>query len=290
MDSNRFDALARSIGNVGSRRAILRGLAAAGAATGIAGTERAAANGSGARTCRGYGVGCTRSSQCCSAFCNTQRTSPRSSRNRCVCPPNQTTCGGRCTDTAADAANCGACGHICVELADTCLDGECVCGDGAACDPATATGCVDGACTCGSGPACTSLQADTCTDGACTCGAGDPCGDNETCADGVCLPLTCNPVTVSAMSCVVTTNGEVAYGSAAGYFQNNSDEYGCDKDSDCTKWGAIQAPNPGDWFGCAYAADWAGNGLRNAHLEVEELNGALFDGIGACAFFRPAEF
>jgi hypothetical protein len=88
----------------------------------------------------------------------------------CVCPD---VCGGTCTDTSVDVANCGACGHVCGEL-DICRQGTCVC-DATACPNGT---CVDtemddnncGGCgvTCPSGV--------SCTWGNCGCPAGlTPC-------------------------------------------------------------------------------------------------------------------
>lgn len=43
---------------------------------------------------------------------------------RCQCSP-AATCDGRCTDVAADRANCGACGNVCSKSEAACLGGEC---------------------------------------------------------------------------------------------------------------------------------------------------------------------
>src|SRR3954447_18220974 len=64
MDSDRFDRLARTLGQTRSRRQALWGLAgAATAALALGGREASAG------TCKGKGKACTRNRQCCSKKC-----------------------------------------------------------------------------------------------------------------------------------------------------------------------------------------------------------------------------
>jgi hypothetical protein len=232
VDGNRFDALSRHIGGVGSRRALLRGIATAiiGGSALISAVPADAAN----RTCRLAGQMCINDGQCCSARCNRSRSASRLRRNRCECPANFTSCNGFCANLASDMANCGTCGDACTRLADACIGGECGCGDGPVCDATTADGCTAGACTCGGDPACDPDFADGCVDGACTCGDGPACASNEGCIDGVCLALTCTAVSPYPL-CTVTTSGAV-YGMYGGvpHFNNDGINPYCSVDSECT--------------------------------------------------------
>lgn len=75
------------------------------------------------------------------------------SRSVCLagtgCPAPLTECGGKCTATSGDKANCGACGHACTGT-ETCVDGACKPGSSgtcAFCSPGLE--CVNGQCACG---------------------------------------------------------------------------------------------------------------------------------------------
>ncbi len=127
MDDQRFDQLARMMGQGIGRRSVVAGLVAA--ITGTVGLGSASANGIGGRrtVCRPIGVGCTRGSQCCSGNCPTSRALPRAVRNRCGCPDNQVFCGGGCVDVTESNDNCGSCGYICATWSgEICCNGECV--------------------------------------------------------------------------------------------------------------------------------------------------------------------
>lgn len=83
-------------------------------------------------------------------------------------------CGGVCTRTASDSANCGACGHSCAAAmaGSSCLSGTCQCGSGRTACPG-----AGGATTC----------AVTATDAA-NCGAcGKQCQTGATCGGGKCV-------------------------------------------------------------------------------------------------------
>jgi hypothetical protein len=150
------------------------------------------------------------------------------------------------------------CGTTCIDLAastDNC--GAC----GAACDP---------------------LLADACTDGTCTCGAGDSCGAGEKCYAGACIPLTCTMAAGSAI-CVVSTTGEIGqFSTAAEFFQSNSGEYGCDRDSECTLNDEGACSRAGVWCGCVFAFD-LGSGLTAfiQYMATAE-SVTVTDGSGVC--------
>ncbi len=60
------------------------------------------------------------------------------------CEEGQLYCGGACTDTSTNAANCGACGNACSGETPACIGGVCSCTDsscpaGQNCDPTTGT-------------------------------------------------------------------------------------------------------------------------------------------------------
>ncbi|MBL8716453.1 MAG: hypothetical protein JNL79_10690, partial [Myxococcales bacterium] len=93
-----------------------------------------------------------------------------------------TLCGGKCTSTASDPANCGACGKTCSGGTPACVGGACTC--------PTASRCGGGVCAdltsdfdnCGScGNACDPGQ--TCVASACVCNAG------TTACGGACVDL-----------------------------------------------------------------------------------------------------
>jgi len=149
MHGRSIDRLARELVGARTRRSAII------AVLGLAGGTSSVAQGS--AICRPPGVGCTRGGQCCSGLCETQRSAPRSRRNRCycipvcdgkvcgsnhcggtcgVCNPGETCCGNGdlCVDLATSAAHCGACGNACGS-AQSCISGVCsnldVCSTGA---------------------------------------------------------------------------------------------------------------------------------------------------------------
>jgi hypothetical protein len=119
MEGRRFDDLTRRLTDTLNRRRVVASL------LGVAG---AAALGSGAEArvrCRAYDASCTRSAQCCTAYCETSRQAARRRRNRCSCPPGLGWCDGVCVDLTTKQ-NCGTCGEICTGQ-EICLSGACVC-------------------------------------------------------------------------------------------------------------------------------------------------------------------
>ena len=87
--------------------------------------------------------------------------------------PNQTSCGGVCTDTSGDNNNCGACGVVCGSGA-TCQSGACVPGGP----------CANGGTSCNG--ACTDTTSDPNNCGAC----GVSCGSGMTCQYSTCAPTS----------------------------------------------------------------------------------------------------
>ena len=119
MDGLRFDDMARRLGGMLDRRRVVASL------LGVVGAA-ATAGGAEARVrCRGYDASCTRSAQCCTAYCETSRQEARRRRNRCVCPGDLAWCAGACV-ALTTSANCGTCGEICTGQ-EICLSGACVC-------------------------------------------------------------------------------------------------------------------------------------------------------------------
>jgi hypothetical protein len=119
MDASRFDRMSRVLAGGMSRRRALAAAFGIGAAT-VAGLEPASA----ATRCRPFRNTCTRDSHCCSGSCPRGKATTIAQRNRCACEVGSTVCGNRCTDTATDTRNCGACGNRCGGSA-ACVDGVC---------------------------------------------------------------------------------------------------------------------------------------------------------------------
>lgn len=60
------------------------------------------------------------------------------------CVEGQTCCQSGCTDIQTDAVNCGFCGAVCTGSSDSCVAGNCLCGDAMPCD--LNFECLDGVC------------------------------------------------------------------------------------------------------------------------------------------------
>lgn len=152
----------------------------------------------GACTCSGN-AGCSPGEYCVDGACYCGGSS---------CP-NGCCQDGTCHDITS-ASFCGLNGSECVacevDRADGCVDGQCACGDGAACGPnqvcvahacaCTAASCPTGCCdgdTCATitfehcgdpgGPctACDPVRADTCSGGDCLCGDEPQCAEGQRC-------------------------------------------------------------------------------------------------------------
>jgi hypothetical protein len=176
MDDHRFDAIARSFA-ISTRRQLLRRLAGA-ATSGLFGLAGIAATA--AASCREPDRTCREHANCCSGICGPKNAT---GRRVCVCPPGQENCGGTCVTPDAyqnDAANCGACGHDCLDVPHvqqaSCQDYAC-----------TVTACAPGFGDCDGDPAngCeTPLGSDAhCAD------CGDTCAPSEDCLNGVCTQI-----------------------------------------------------------------------------------------------------
>ncbi len=102
------------------------------------------------------------------------------------CPLGQTSCDGRCVDTATDAAHCGSCTQAC-GAGDVCEMGACQ------------ALCAQGDTLCGT--SCVSMQSDSSNCGAC----GKACPTGQFCSDGACSTSCahqiCEPAT-GAQQCV----------------------------------------------------------------------------------------
>jgi hypothetical protein len=121
-----------------------------------------------ARNCGGCGVACAASENCYGGVC----LAPAPSSDLVCTAQGLTNCGGVCTNTLNDSANCGACGNSCA------LGGYC---EGGAC----AGGCQ--------GTICGGVCVDTAFDGN-NCGAcGNVCNMVLTCCNGGCVNLNTDP-------------------------------------------------------------------------------------------------
>jgi hypothetical protein len=194
MDESRFDALARHVGRLTTRRATLRRLSGAILALGLVSrVDPAVAR----KDCRLVGEPCGTGpgnpGRCCrGAVC----TEGQLGGGTCVCPEHLQACRGSCVDSASNREACGPNCEICPDDAD-CCEGAC-CREGQRC--------CDGKCTdltsdndhCGGcGQFCP--QGLTCCDARCRAFADDPrhcggcgkaCGENETCVNSACV---CRP-------------------------------------------------------------------------------------------------
>ncbi len=96
------------------------------------------------------------------------------------CPEGDSCCDNTCFETSSDFDHCGGCDGCDPDLADTCVEGTCVCGTtGAACGAGET--CCNGQC----------VDTDTDTDNCGTCGnACDP--PLNSCNTVLCLEGTCN--------------------------------------------------------------------------------------------------
>jgi hypothetical protein len=117
-----------------------------------------------------------------------------------VCTCALTLCGAACVDVQTDEANCGACGHACLdganETATTCISGACV--------PSCVAGFGD----------CTTPQAPAADNGCetdlnSTASCGTTCGNAVTCGLGAsCLTSVCRNQGVEILSLPFTAAGQ----------------------------------------------------------------------------------
>lgn len=103
----------------------------------------------------------------------------------CSCPPDQL-CGGVCTDTATDAANCGSCENACTGSHTTCVAGQCACDLGYMDCDGSCTDTTDDVTNCGGcGVVCPGAS-----DGLAICAGGmcDCLFDDYVVCGGACVP------------------------------------------------------------------------------------------------------
>jgi stigma-specific protein Stig1 len=116
------------------------------------------------------------------------------------CTSSQTCCGGACTDTSRDNANCGGCGNACTN-GGACQGGQCIC-------PSGYTICSD---------QCVNTETDTNNCGAC----GNACASGETCQSGQCSGCPTGE-TLCYGACYDLQNGVPYCGSCGHICPNNT--------------------------------------------------------------------
>lgn len=194
MDTAKFDALARKVDTIGTRRGFLAvaGAAAAMAVARVTAFAGCKANG---EQCRYDGI--DHHDSCCSGYCGSNGT--------CDCISNGTTCER--SDQCCDDNVCvnGRCQNHCGELGSTCdmdaccCDGVCKNGKCKPSDPCEGKqckcGCQDGQCK-PCGDPCEGMNCKCgCEDGVCK-PCGDPCEGKQCkcgCENGKCKPCVCVP-------------------------------------------------------------------------------------------------
>src|SRR5687768_11858597 len=125
MDGNRFDELTRAV--AGSRRGLLRGLAAAAgaAALGRFGLREAEA------ACRAYGRACTGPTQCCSGACSGGACTCADGTSPCQKRPGKTVCVASCPPGQSLSSDCRC---LCIGTGRPPRNGLCECSaNGASC-------------------------------------------------------------------------------------------------------------------------------------------------------------
>lgn len=187
MDGDRFDDLTKRLTTATSRRHALRTIGGGL----LAGVFSFAARGrAGADVCRGLDEDCSSVVCCTGLYCDVE------TQTCAACSSGLTACGGACTNTDTDVANCGTCGNACplpAHASAICVGGKCgmACHDGfrrcgESCIPADAC-CDDGDCA----------TDDPCIIGTCvgtgpravcryTTAYGSPCGEGGVCVGSQC--------------------------------------------------------------------------------------------------------
>lgn len=211
MEGQRFDELARSVADAGSRRSFLQSVMAmaGGALLAVAGlaqpsdlTTEAKNNhrgkrvhsekrgggggkGGGGKGGKGGGGKGGKGKNDKKDECNNNGDcrNPDNPCEKAVCR------GGKCkTETQDDGTSCGS-GQVCVggTCVASCGGSNAPCGDGTTC---CAGACVDTASNVGNcgacGVACDASAANVCVNGSCRCGGSAPCAAGLTCQQGIC--------------------------------------------------------------------------------------------------------
>lgn len=112
----------------------------------------------------------------------------RGRRRRCACPDGYIVCSRRCVKAQTNPSHCGRCGREC-PLGTSCVDGECVGGDGTGTGPGGS-----GECDCPLGQACCEGQCIDLDSSEEHCGeCGQTCVEGKTCCDGHCQDIESDP-------------------------------------------------------------------------------------------------
>lgn len=170
MDGSRFDALARQIGRLATRRGAVRWLSATVVALGLRPLPEQAEGRK--RDCRlvgeACGTGAGKPGRCChGAVCNEDQIGG----GICSCPHNLQECSGLCVDIASNPLACGIDCVVCAADTD-CCNGICCKAGGRCC-----------------GGSCTDLSADNGNCGGC----GQECPAGLTCCDSRCRAFDDDP-------------------------------------------------------------------------------------------------
>lgn len=201
MDGSRFDLLARALGRSVDRRAGVRGvLAAAAASLGLAAAADAAPKGeqclrTGARCGKGSGNNGGPCRKCC-----TRHWTKGKKKKRCTCKPDGVRCNNsaQCCNGACTDRVCGGLEPLCIPAGDACPEGGPECCDGLDCvGDGVAAACCPSGNVCGTGA------------GALCCADGEECGGNASdgffCCPGTACGLACctgaTPVCASPGTC-----------------------------------------------------------------------------------------
>lgn len=200
MEGERFDHLARHIGQGRTRRSVVALLA--GGLGGPLAAQLAPAPVEAA--CRKLNESCTKKRpkigkrrKCCSGLvCRNKRCRIKECSAFLGCGEGKGCCDGKCVDLQTDESNCGACGEACPAGA-TCVESACSfckadgenCQGSHQCCDSLPWGCLGGVCrnTCGTeltwcGDRCTNIDIDPANCGAC----GRACATGLDCLNGRC--------------------------------------------------------------------------------------------------------
>ena len=192
MDGSRFDALARWVGRLTTRRGALRHLS--GAIVSLALGSRPGLTEARKRNCRLVGEPCGKGAgkpgRCCAgAVCNEDQVGG----GTCVCPQNLQECYGLCVDSASNPLACGIDCVVCADDTD-CCNGICCKAGGRCCGGSCTDLTADNGNCGGCGQECP--KGLTCCDSRCRLFDDDPrhcggcnrrCGANQVCVNGRCV-------------------------------------------------------------------------------------------------------
>jgi hypothetical protein len=211
MDGTRFDALARFLTTLTSRRK-LAGITIAGTLGVLLGDAATAATClrpgrscsrtnpkrakcCGGAKCRGGRCRCPKGRRACGRSCCAAGQSCLSGQcvtlNTATCPGGQTACPGGCVDLQSDSQACGSCTNVCASDR-ACTSGSCVC-------QGSMTDCAGD---------CVLLAVDVGNCGAC----GNQCPLGEVCGSGACCIRAANQCVTTDDRCCGNSFCKVSHG------------------------------------------------------------------------------